>query len=394
MANPTGPRKKNARTSAAGNAALQSAVGNLFQLFAGSKGTAFVSAATQMAKAIEQLAGSLGKGEKAARQAAAAAAKQPAPSGAPGGAGAGAGGGGEEDAGGAAAAAGGPAGIAAAAAIGAALVIKAKFVEAFQTLANPAQQLAGLVAPIQAQVRLFDPARVERFNMALEDLSAAAGAIFAPVIDAVQAFADDLNTVYTQLIPAVRPLVEILARLTLAFGRTLLDPVVNLARQLTAQLRPTIEALRPVFEALAGIFTEYMGILSSVMPLVTSAFQALATVLRELLVLQYRYVAVQRVIVDAFSRWDFSNFFGRIRRAASATPPPLRTTPRGGPRTVAARAASFVGVEDIGRNARLAAFGGRSALDRIAEATEAARDAATAARDAVIDVATGFGFAT
>jgi hypothetical protein len=176
--------------------------------------------------------------------------------------------------------------------------------------------ITGMARAVGAFVEASNPGEMLRFNMAVRDLMAAFGRVFEPVIMVLTEFANVLNQFVTSLQPVLGPLVKQLANAFLQIAKALLDV-----------LAPIIESLIPVFQFLADV----------VLPPIVAVFRVLAE-------------AVRAVI----------NWF----RSLVGLDPLARASDNTGQRTVAARQAQQIGIEQIGEQARAAAFGSASAAER------------------------------
>lgn len=193
----------------------------------------------------------------------------------------------------------------------------------------PGQALDALAAAAHRVVGGFDrlgsafgrfveaaaPAEMMRFQIAIRDLAASFGKIFEPVILAATEFANILNQFITSLQPVVGPLIKQLADAFLEIAKAVLDAVA-----------PIIESLIPIFQLLADV----------VLPPIVAVFRALSDAIR------------------AVINW--------IRSWLGMRPLSERPSESTGPRTFAASQARQIGIEQIGEQARSAAFGASSTV--------------------------------
>ncbi len=292
-------------------------------------------------------------------------------------------------------------------------------VSAFASLANVSNTLGSAMAPFAQAVAAFDPGTAQRFALALQDLSASAGRLFLPVIDAATKFADVLNGVFTSLAPAILPVVELLSQTLKEYAQTYLAAVLPAVLAVLPVFKQLLEAVRPLipvvgetaaqFAALvAEVIVAFQPLLAQVLPLVVSAMQAFHSVLQEVIA---NMRAAVTTLVHVISNLSAANIaeaargrgplaldrigevFAEARDAARS--PALQGLPGAGERTSAARSASITSIEAIGATARTAAFGARNPaeitnnwLERLwrqgeeRQRREAGRDPAEEARDA------------
>lgn len=244
---------------------------------------------------------------------------------------------------GGAAAMAGPYGAIAAVALEGAKQLKDGIKKLVAALMDPSTQLAQAVAPFINQVQQFDPGLVERFNMALEDLSAAVGSAFGPAIEAALTFANELNVVYTALASSFRPLIEAVSQAALAFGEQLLAPMMEIGQGIAAALEPFIGLLS---ELTQGVGSDLADMFRDLSPIIAEMAKQVAAVVGVLLMLARAVIQVQRVL------WRIASF-GLIGGGSSSEGSAAPT----GPTTVAARAARNTSIANVGQEARRAAFG-------------------------------------
>ncbi len=236
---------------------------------------------------------------------------------------------------------------------------------ALKSLANFPQTLAGIFAPVTQLVEAFDPGLVTLFMQAIRDLTASLGSALTPVIEAATKVADVFNALFTTIGPEFMPVVKMVA-----------DELVKLAVVAVNLLRPAlsgladfaklvVEALVPLVNDLVPIFQELMGINKDL----GDALMEVWKVVLPPLVAGLRLLAktVGDVIVWIRDRLhDLGIGSGSARNHPQAPLDPNN-------RTTAASPAHIIGSEQIGEQARVAAFGARTLQE---EALEQARRAA------------------
>jgi hypothetical protein len=336
----------------------------------------------------------------------------------------------------------------------------------FNALLNTSQTLSSALGPFTQLVQAVDPGLVTMFNMALEDLNASLGQSFRPLIEAGREVANVFNSLFTQLAPAILPVVQqlsgafseivgvvanaalpileslagtvgtvvnalvpVVGQLTPVFEqlaslvvaqaeamgplveavlpvfsalvsvaaeilsssigvyRALYDAVTPLVRLLVSSLAPVLASLGPLIGALSGIFSSLMmtyvevltplielfttiagavlPVLVSVITTVTGWLTTLANAIRDLVAgigAAVRTLEYMMRTVTTAGAWSTENLNREFNRAFASIRLPGATAPRtpqglNRGRTFAARPARAVGIEDIGRQAREAAFG-------------------------------------
>ncbi len=273
---------------------------------------------------------------------------------------------------------------AAAGATGSAVAASADAVtSAFKTLVNASNLLGAAMAPFAQSVRLFDPGAAMRFGLALEDLSASVGRIVEPFITAATKFADVLNSTITSLAPVLLPVFETIATYTREYAETIVAALLPAVRRLAPVFQSVVEAMRtmtPVVGETVAKFAELaadvLPLLLAVVPPLMGALQLLHTVIQETIAGIRATLTTLRYVVESWGQrgaWAPERIQQVFMDALEQARRPALQELQSGPRTTAARQAHVVGIEDIGRNARLAAFtGARDPGERTAAATERA----------------------
>lgn len=311
------------------------------------------------------------------------------------------------------------------------------FVAVLWSARDPVQMLTAAVSPFVNQVGKWNPAAIDRMNLAFDNLSAAAGRMFAPIITAVTGFADELNVLYTSLAPEMESLVQAVVTPIRDFAREFAVGFVGVVREgipvfrgMMEDMKPlgpmvsagirlimdgvslfvtgagqAVSFLTPIFtsimdevtpafrvgaEIVRGLFQTFIGIKDAVMlvteglrPLfsalvtigtytnpVVFAFVTLASQTKNLTAV---FAASAGTLADIIRRMresptspiraireGFAGFGARFDASLSRMNTPGPTTPGGvpltGPTTTAAQQARHVGIEDVGLEARRAAY--------------------------------------
>lgn len=268
-----------------------------------------------------------------------------------------------------------------AAALGAVGAAAAGVTAAFNLLVNSAGVLQQSLSPFTQLVQQFDPGVAQRFMMALEDLQASLGQAFVPLVQVGAQVADMLNSVFTQLAPAILPVVGMvsealrdLAGSYLSALRPVLAATVPLLALFAEQLKPLGETFGQTVQQMGGLVTDVLGALlplaQSVIPALTTGLRTFYSVVNEVIVHLRAGLAVLKHMIDTWNEagaWSPERLQRVFDNALQSARRPLPQIEANAARTFAARPASVVGIEDIGRNARLAAFGSRGAAERTAD---------------------------
>jgi hypothetical protein len=104
-------------------------------------------------------------------------------------------------------AAGGPVGLAIAGGVAAFETVT----ESFKKMANPAGIIAEKMEPFAEQIGKFNPGKMERLSVELDNLSAAAGKVLEPFADEAIKAAEALNKFVGEIGPLVKPFVDVMA---------------------------------------------------------------------------------------------------------------------------------------------------------------------------------------
>lgn len=152
--------------------------------------------------------------------------------------------------------AGGPAGAAMMAAVKAADLAKT----VLDGVGNPRSLVGGMLAPYQSQVAAYSPASVERFTLALDNLSAAAGRFLEPLIQHATAFADELNVLLTGVGADFASFFDAIGQIWTGFGREVFVSFIGTLKSAIDSVTPYFGQLRELSVALGkglGALLEY-----------------------------------------------------------------------------------------------------------------------------------------
>lgn len=281
--------------------------------------------------------------------------------------------------------------------------VGSKLVTVFLDLRDPAAMLTQAISPFISQVNKFNPGIVERMNLAFDNLSAAAGRIFEPIITVAEGFADHLNRIYTTIGPQMQSLVASIAGPISALAREFVDGFFGMIQQSIPVFQQMIESMRPlgpVVRDLGSAMIKAAGSIIAFMAPVIAAganfvawmhssglgFEVLkiaaialgvvlaglaigfASVFGPFILLGAAIVAVVYGLykladtlasVTGFKSWienkgrQFGEWLGTRRPEGSTTTAPIAAT---GGMTYAAQPARHISIEDVGMEARRAAF--------------------------------------
>lgn len=276
-----------------------------------------------------------------------------------------------------------------------------KLVQVFLDMKDPSHLIQQAVAPFIAQVGKFSPATVERFNLALDNLSAAAGYIFQPIIEEARNFADELNSMITAVAPEFRRVVSMFLEPIKDFGREVVAGFISGLQKFAAAAGPAILEITRMGPAIGSIVGGAMRFGGWITEQLTPAFHRLVNATQEVIAAFIAAGMTLRQIANMLPTPASPSaapvrLFGRVLRritggAASAvdtvsggniTPAEnfreamrmLRETlsrPVSGSMTMAAQPARQVGIEQVGMETRAAAFSQQQSVqERTASATE------------------------
>lgn len=126
--------------------------------------------------------------------------------------------------------------------------VGAKLASVMLDMRDPAAMLSQVTAPFVNQVQKFSPGVVERFNLALDNLSASAGRMFEPIIFAATGFANDLNRLYTSMGGPVRELILEIGPPIREMGLEFAQGMMGLVQQSLPAIRQAFNDLKPALE--------------------------------------------------------------------------------------------------------------------------------------------------
>lgn len=254
------------------------------------------------------------------------------------------------------------------------------------SLRDPAQQLLQFVAPFAQQVSKFDPGAIERMQLALDNLSAAAGSMFLPIIESVRGFADELNVLYTAVSSPIRNLVgevmgpvrQVARDLAVSFAdmSARAFPVISGIIRDLAPLGPLLTTLGQVIIAGTGWIVDAFGVLATATGFIVKLWNDFGPSVEVLKGTLIGFAAVLVVagigimlslapliilggiivlVIGAFGYliYKIGQWVGILDARAST---PQGQSPISGNMTAAAQSARQVGIEQVGLEARAAAF--------------------------------------
>ena len=209
-----------------------------------------------------------------------------------------------------------------------------------------ADAMKSMVDKVAGYVKFSDPGRVERLDMAFEDLYAAVGSGLTPIIDMAIVVIDQLNRVVTGVMETLKPAFDQLSKMFQAIvGNTLAvwQPMLMMVAEMFTEM---VTALEPIFNELIALYSDFAvqfkGLFAEIKPYLMAAFRSQIE------------LAVSALQAFAIALRLISLMWG-IRPGSAGQVP-------SGPQSIAARPAQMIGTEAIGEQARLTAFGSRSDL--------------------------------
>jgi len=297
----------------------------------------------------------------------------------------------------------------------------APMVPTFQTLGFVVNTAIGAFQSITGAAAAFvqqsDPAEMIRFRMAIQDLMASVGVILAPIIEAGAQVADIFNRVFTELQPTLLPILQQFGQVMVQVGAVVaqavrpvlaaLAPILQLVVDLFARLVPVVQ---PALEAVAGALTNLLlalrPLIEQAIPFVVAAFRYMAEQVADLadfisgLTTPQGQQNISGAILQGFTILATGGAFGvgggplqEIIEAGRRNRPEMPLL--GADQTFAARQAQMIGIEQLGEQARAAAFGARSQAQILEDQLAVQRriEENTRPRPGQV-VATPFGFGT
>lgn len=120
--------------------------------------------------------------------------------------------------------------------------------------------LNSVFGPIASIVEKMNPAAVEMFSRAMDDLTAVMGDLLLPILEAgtglVRRFADILNSI----VPAFDPIIEVIVELV-GIMADLLLPIFEAVTPLIQLFGAILKSMMPVVQFLADIFKKVLGVI-------------------------------------------------------------------------------------------------------------------------------------
>jgi len=238
------------------------------------------------------------------------------------------------------------------------------------------------VAPFKSMVEAFNPGLIDRYNLQIQNLAASLGRAFQPVIEYAGKFADHLNVLITDssefrnmfrlLAKGVFDVAVILSNVFMPIINTivnefnlLLPDITNLGRGIANAISIFSIVLIPVVKALGIVFSHVINVVQVLLPMFAAIGTALVglggiimmgllpiiTILMAPMIILgtlFKLLAtgVTSVLISIKDFIKSIPVIGKIFKDEEAK----------GPKTIAAQPASTVSLEDIGLQARLAAF--------------------------------------
>jgi hypothetical protein len=229
---------------------------------------------------------------------------------------------------------------------------------------------------VTRQVAAYNPGLIERFNFALDNLTAAAGKMFQPIIEAATDFADDLNRLYTSIAAPISDLVESIAEPIKEFAREFAVGFVAVLREGATVIKPFIDNLAPLGRMLGMVIADVMKLGTSIGQAIYGFVDGIVDLsgglkeavegLRTFVVAMYGvantldYMFSRRFVRDQALLGVVGTAEGMERAYAEGVQAAAQRLSQGSQiadqRTFAAQPARFVGIEEIGQQARQAAF--------------------------------------
>ncbi len=236
-------------------------------------------------------------------------------------------------------------------------------------------QITGAVA---AFVQASNPAEMQRFQFAMQDLMASLGVSLEPVIRVAEEIADQFNALFTNLQPVIQPVAELFAQtmkgvagVIAAFLRPAIEGLAPLIGALLEAVQPLAEPLAALGQALGDlvgtVLRTFAAELRTILPPIVSGLRMLVDVLATT-------VTTIQIILERIRNFQLLSAFNlvsavreaqaRVEAAALARQQP------GQAHTFAARQPRTVGIEELGTQARLAALGARTTQQQLAQANQ------------------------
>jgi hypothetical protein len=232
------------------------------------------------------------------------------------------------------------------------------------------------------QVAAYNPGIVERFHFQLDNLTAAAGKMFQPIITSAEKFAIDLNILYTRIGEPVQGFVQVLAEAGRSFATEFavgftapLGGLADAAKNLLTELQPVITTVGRFGGELFNTFGETLTMVTHDLSTFHDSIQFVTSAVQVLAAAVFANAASIRAIYGELRQGHLINAFNPERVGADWMTAYQAALERfnapaaqiQGNQTFAAQPARQIGIEEIGQQARAAAFSlGPSSLTEIA----------------------------
>ncbi len=265
----------------------------------------------------------------------------------------------------------GSAGASGAAEASAAVATAAFAVEVFVAV----KALEKLAESAANYVKKSDPAAVLLMTMAMEDLQAAIGSGLSPVVNALTVMFDQANAAITQFQPIIEATAALvsgvfldMAKEGIAFGEAIADlavaeiiPVAVVFQQLWEASKPLVASLVDVTKEFAKFQLDFfLSAFEAAQPVIGFFVEILSRAAKGLAFM----AQVIGIFIEALRTGRIDRIGDRVGAAAREAVAGPGTRERAGGITVAARPATTISSEDIGTQARTAAFSGRSIAEQ------------------------------
>lgn len=246
---------------------------------------------------------------------------------------------------------------------------------------------AAVFSNVSRFVEAFDPSSVNQFNMALRDLMAVLGAALLPVLEQITTIVREFSNSLLGNMESMKPLIQAIVTTTLVLGTltvalagvqavlsvlggplSLLILIGGAIVQMTGGLDNLYQAIKPVIDIM---FTVARVIQDSLVMVAES----LINIITPAQGLFSRLIDFIRSFVDAVVDL-YNSVFGRSVQKTNEVKPESAAG-------LASQQARSTTAEAIGANARLAAFGVRSPIEREGEKTRAVLQANKAVLDEI-----------
>ena len=147
--------------------------------------------------------------------------------------------------------------------IGASKLLAGTFLSVVSTAKNPSALLGGVASSVTSQVGAYSPAAVERFQIRLDNLSAALGRGFEPLLTILGDVADQWNELATETAPQIRSIIGELGPPIKDVAKVIGTETVAALRDIAAWAKPFIGDLQQLTPSAGQLVQTFFSLVNA-----------------------------------------------------------------------------------------------------------------------------------